>query len=247
MRSRIAPRAASGFRPAASSLLVVSLLSLGLAGCKTIEDEPGAHVAGFTLIDPSQRHPIMVSQEPATMSIRVARGARGLSPGQKDQVAAFLGRYRGADSGNSKLVLLVPSGSPNESAAVLAVGDMRRLISDFGFADSAIVIEPYRELRDAGAPIRLSYLRYIAEAPQCARWTSNVAEDRRNLPYPNFGCAQQHNLAAQIANPADLLGPRTMDPADSERRTIVYDKYRQGKSTAAEKSTDERVQVKGAD
>jgi len=245
MTSPIAPRAASGFKPVASSLIVASLLALGVTGCKTIE-EPGAHVAGWTLIDPSQRHPIMVSQQPASMLVRIARGSHGLAPGQKAQVATFLDRYRASDAGNSKLVIAVPSGSPNESAAMYAVGDIRRLISSFGFPDSAVVIEPYHERRDAGAPIRLSYLRYVAEAPQCGRWSTNLAEDYRNLPFPNFGCAQQRNLAAQIANPADLLGPRTMDPADSEHRTIQYDKYRQGKPTGSEKSSDERVQVKGA-
>jgi pilus assembly protein CpaD len=72
-----------------------------------------------------------------------------------------------------------------------------------------------------------------------------LANDPRALPYPNFGCAQQHNLAAQIANPADLLGPRTMAPADADRRSVIMDRYRQGKTTGAEKSGDERVQVKG--
>jgi pilus assembly protein CpaD len=71
-----------------------------------------------------------------------------------------------------------------------------------------------------------------------------MAEDPRNLPYPNFGCAQQHNLAAQVANPADLLGPRTVEPADGERRAVVFDKFRQGRPTPAEKSQDERIQVK---
>ena len=111
-------------------------------------------------------------------------------------------------------MIAVPSGSPNESAAVHAVGDMRRMISGYGFSESNVAIEPYHERRDASAPIRLSYLRYVAEAPECGHWPTNLAEDYRNLPYPNFGCAQQHNLAAQIANPADLLGPRTMEPAD---------------------------------
>src|SRR5262245_8812577 len=54
--------------------------------------------------------------------------------------------------------------------------------------------------------------------------------------------AQQRNLTAQIANPADLLGPRTMDLA--ERRAVVFDRYLQGRSTPAEKGQDERFQVK---
>jgi pilus assembly protein CpaD len=107
------------------------------------------------------------------------------------------------------------------------------------------VIEPYPAGRDANAPIRFSYLHYVAEGPECGRWPTNLADDRRNLPYPNFGCAQQRNLAAQIANPADLLGPRSTTPADNERRQGVLTNYERGKPTAAEKSPDERVQIRG--
>ena len=94
-------------------------------------------------------------------------------------------------------------------------------------------------------PIRLSYLRYVAEAPECGQWPTNLAEDYRNLPYPNLGCAQQHNLAAQIANPADLLGPahhgagRPGAPLGRPRQ--VSPGHRR---PAAERVADERVQVK---
>ena len=128
-------------------------------------------------------------------------------------------------------MIAVPSGSPNESAAMRAVGNMREMIRDFGFSDSTVAMEPYSGGRDPSAPIRLAYLRYVAEGPECGHWPTNLAYDPRNLPYPNFGCAQQHNLAAQIVNPADLLGPRTMAPADAERRAVVIDRYRQGKAT----------------
>jgi pilus assembly protein CpaD len=174
----------------------------------------------------------------------VASGAHGLSDGQAAQVSDFLARYRSKDSGNSKLVIAVPSGSPNESAAMRAVGNMREMIRDFGFSESTVAMQPYNGGRDLNAPIRLAYLRYVAEAPECGHWPTNLANNPRNLPYPNFGCAQQRNLAAQIVNPADLLGPRTMAPADAERRAVVIDRYRQGKTTGAEKGTDERVQVK---
>lgn len=245
MRSSIAPRTAPGRRSAAAWFLTLALLAPALAGCKTLDEEPGAHVAGWTLIDPAQRHPIMVSEKPTVMSIRIPRASQGLTPSQKAQVADFLERFRASDADNSKLVIFVPSGSPNESAAVRAVAEIRQLIAAYTFPDSNVAIEPYHERREADAPIRLSYLRYVAEGPECGRWTSNLADDPRNLPYPTLGCAQQRNLAAQVANPADLLGPRTMDPADQERRAVVFDRYRQGKTTNSDKSADERIQVKG--
>ena len=242
MRSPIAK--VSGSKQAAKALALMSIVAAALVGCKASE-ETGAHVAGWTLVDPSQRHPILVSQQPATLTIRVPSSAPGLSAGQVDQVADFLGRYRRVDSGNSKLVIAVPSGSPNEGAAMRAAANLREMIREFGFSESTVAMQPYGGGRDPSAPIRLAYLRYVAEAPDCGSWPTNLAFEPRALNYPNFGCAQQHNLAAQIANPADLLGPRTMAPADAERRTVVIDKYRQGKVTGAEKSGDERVVVKG--
>jgi pilus assembly protein CpaD len=244
MTSQFAPRAASGFKPAAAKLLVASLLALSLAGCKSIE-EPGAYVAGWTLIEPSQRHPIMVSQQPATMNVRIARGSQGLTESQARQVAGFLEHYRIAGIGNSRLVIGVPAGGPNESAAMRAMTDVRRLVVDYGFSDSAIVTEPYHGGKDANAPIRLSYLHYVAEGPACGRWPTNVAEERRNLEYANFGCAQQRNLAAQIANPADLLGPRSMTASDAERRQVVMDKYEKGEPTAAIKPAEQASGVRG--
>jgi pilus assembly protein CpaD len=232
----------SGSRPAASRFLLVSLVAVSLFGCRTTDDT-GAHVAGWTLVDASQRHPIIVSQQPATLTIRVPSGSQGLSPAQTAQVSEFLAHYRRLDSGNSKLVIAVPSGSPNESAAMRAAANLRQLIRDFGFSESTVVMQPYGGGRDPSAPIRIAYLRYVAEAPECGNWPTNLANEPRNLPYPNFGCAQQHNLAAMIANPADLLGPRTMAPSDADRRSLVMDKYRQGKSTGAEKSGDESAKV----
>jgi pilus assembly protein CpaD len=244
MRYPFIPRSASGFAPMGRTLLAASLLTLALAGCKA--DEPGAHFAGLALVEPSERHPILVSQEPSGMSLRVPRGSWGLSSRQKAQFGAFLARYRGSDAGNSKLVISVPSGSTNEASIVRAVEDLRGMIANSGFAESNLVIEPFIESRSGGAPIRVAYLRFVAHGPECGLWPANLAEEPRNLNYHNFGCAQQHNLAAQIANPADLLGPRTMEPGDPERRSVVFDKYRQGQSTPAAKSPDERVQVKGA-
>ena len=56
--------------------------------------DEGTRVAGWSLIDPSQRHPIMVTQQPTTLSLRVASGSYGLSPHQRAQVISFLERYR---------------------------------------------------------------------------------------------------------------------------------------------------------
>jgi pilus assembly protein CpaD len=52
-----------------------------------------------------------------------------------------------------------------------------------------------------------------------------MLKDADNKHYADFGCSYQNNLAAQVANPADLLGPRKQTPVDAEERSNVIDKY----------------------
>lgn len=218
----------------------VAIGALSLAGCEHLDDRP-SHSAGWSLLEPSQRHPIMVSQQPNSVALRIARGSNGLAPSQRAELYSFLTRYRAQDGGNSKIVISVPAGSANEVSAMHAVADMRPMLAEQGFSDSSITVEPYHSDGQAQPPIRVSYLRYVAEGPECGRWPDNLAETKRNLNYHNFGCAQQRNLAAQIANPADLLGPRTMDPASADRREVKYDKWVKGESSGAARNGDERA------
>ncbi len=226
------------------SLMLASLLAIAVAGCKHAE-EPAGHVAGWSLIDPSERHPIIVSQKPTSVALRVARGSHGLTPHQRAQMIDFAERFR-ASGGNSKLVVSVPSGGANEVAAVAAVDEVRQLVSNSGVAISDVSIEAYHAEGDPQPPIRVTFLRYSAQGPECGRWPQNLGSDTRNLGYENLGCAQQRNLAAHVANPADLLAPRTMTEIDGNRRQVTYDKWRKGESTASQKSNDERLIVKGS-
>ena len=225
-------------RSLGTKLLAASAVALTMAGCKTIEDP--TRVAGWTLIDSSQRHPILVSQEPTTQLIRIGRGSNGMSSAQRAQLANFADHYRATDSGNSRLVVSVPSGAANEVSAMQAVGEIRSMLTDQGFAEASISVEAYSAEGAADPPIRVSYLRYVAEPPQCGDWSTNLADEPMNLPYPNLGCAQQRNLGVMIANPADLLGPRSETARSGERRDRVWGKYVKGESTGASKSEDER-------
>jgi pilus assembly protein CpaD len=228
------PAMACGVRLAA-----VCALALCVAGCKTTEDP--TRVAGWTLVNAAQRHPILVSQEPTTLSVRVRRGASGLNSAQRAELVDFAGHYRATDAGNSRLVIEAPSGGANEVSAVYAVGEIRSLLNDQGFSPAAISVEAYNAEGSREPPIRVSYLRYVAQPPQCGDWSTNLAHEPTNLPYPNLGCAGQRNFGAMVANPADLIGPRSETARSSERRDQVWSKYVKGEPTGATKSSDERV------
>jgi pilus assembly protein CpaD len=224
------------------AVLAVPLLTLAVGGCG--HDEEGPQVAGWSLVDPTQRHPIHVSQEPQTMQIAVGRYAQGLTPQQRAEVLAFADRSRASDAGNSRLIISAPGGAENEVASMHVVRQIRRILTDYGFAETSIAVEAYQAEERREPPIRVSYLRFVATGPECGSWPTNLAYDPQNLPYPNFGCANQHNLAAMVANPADLLGPRTESDRAAERRDTVWEKYAHVESTVAKKSEDERVKVK---
>lgn len=222
--------------------VAVALLAVAIGGCSNGLD-PGGHVAGWTMIDAQQRHPIVVAEEPSHHSVRVARGSDGLSPQQRAGLAGFIARYRGGDT-SGQLAIAVPSGSGNEIAALKAVADMRYIARDLGIDDSRIAVSPYRASGERDPAIRVSYTRYVAQAPECGAWPTNLGDDTRNLPYPNLGCSTQRNFAMQVANPADLLGPRTMSPATAERRDVRWDKYNKGETTIAKRDQEEKASAK---
>ena len=220
-------------------LLAASLAALTMVGCKHVYDP--VRVAGWTLIDPAQRHPILVSQEPTDHFIPVARGTIGLTPAQRAELIDFINRYRATDAGDSRLVVSVPSGAANEVSAMNSVLEVRNLLADYGFSEASISVEAYDAQGAGQPPIRVSYLRYVAQPPECGDWSTNLAYEPTNLPYPNFGCATQRNFGAQIANPADLLGPRSETARSSERRDQVWSKYVRGEPTGARRTKDDEV------
>jgi pilus assembly protein CpaD len=221
-----------------------AILSAGLVGCG--HTELASQGPAFALVDPSQRHPILVSQKPTHMSVHVPRGSSGLSPKSRADVLAFSQRSRATDGGDSRLVIQAPSGSGNEVAAMNAVQEVRALLTSNGFADSIIAVEMFDAGHDANPPLRVTYMKYVAEAPECGDWSRNLAHEPNNLPMANIGCANQRNLASMIANPADLLGPRTMSPASGDRRNVIFDKWQKGEITTATKSEDNRVATRSS-
>jgi pilus assembly protein CpaD len=226
----------------AATVVLLATAAAGLSGCRPGEEASG-HVAGWAMIDARQRHPIEVSNEPAHLSLRIAPNADGLTPQQRAQAIDFFRGYRSTGSDAGRLAVSVPSGGANDLAAVRAIADLRVIARDAGMPEANVTVRPYRAGRDPSAPIKMSYARFIAEAPECGIWSENLAHDPRSLPYSNFGCATQRNLAVQIANPADLLGPRASAPSSAERRDTVYDKYIKGQPTPAQKSADEKLEV----
>jgi pilus assembly protein CpaD len=102
--------------------------------------------------------------------------------------------------------------------------------------------------RDLLALITIHYPHTAAVAGPCGKWPDNLGPSAdpkhfENVQYYNFGCATQRNLAAQVANPTDLVQPRAEGPVYAMRRTTVLDKYRKGESPASTDPNSEKGKI----
>jgi pilus assembly protein CpaD len=127
----------------------------------------------------------------------------------------------------------VPAGTPNGIAANGALREVRSILASAGVPPHAVSIRPYETAPDKLATIKLNYSKIVAQAGPCGLWPGDLgpaAEPayQENRPYWNLGCSTQRNLAAMVANPADLVQPRGEDPISTNRRSVVLDKYRKG-------------------
>ncbi|MGI9387744.1 MAG: CpaD family pilus assembly protein [Methyloligellaceae bacterium] len=217
---------------ATAALVVIS----ALAGCSQMKH---LHTPPYKLASSvEERHPIRVTNRSVSIKLPVASGAYGLTDRQRRRVRKFVAGYK-KSGWSGKIAVAAPSGGANESATLNSLRDIRSIFRAHGVSRSAVDFRPYHRSSNSRPPIRMSYGRYVAEGPECGDWSRNVANDKYNEHYSNFGCASQKNLAAMIANPRDLVRPRGETPRDSSRRDVVFDKYIKGETTVSQKSDEE--------
>jgi pilus assembly protein CpaD len=219
-------RSCCGVR-AALTLLTIILVGASVGGCW----KSPRFQAPFTLANPNERHPIAVRQGEVSLDLAVYPGSSGLNESQKSQVYGFLLDYKSQSA--ERLLIRAPSGGANETAAMRAYDDVRKAMRRADVDPRSVALEPYFGNDDPSAPLRVSYLKFVAEAPDCPDWSENVGRDPQNMPYPNMGCATQRNFAAMVANPEDLLHPRGETPRPGERRDNVWGKYVKGAVSAS--------------
>jgi pilus assembly protein CpaD len=172
------------------------------------------------------RHPIVVGEAEKTIDMPVAAGDAKLTRGQEEVIAGFVAEYR--RSANGIIQIITPRGSANEGAASAAASSIRRLMVKMGVPAQQILHSNFQSEFGESAPVRISYVAIAAKAGPCGEWPADMTLNTfSNKNYHNFGCASQSNLAAQMANPSDLLGPRRMTPPDGEQRGLVMERYRE--------------------
>lgn len=204
--------------------------TIALSGCGTNRDDL---TTGSIPDDYRTRHPITLTEVEHTLDIPIASGDRQLTVGLSDSVAGFAADYLSSSSGS--LQILVPHGSPNAAAAANMRKQIRQVLTGRGVPAPRIIETSYQAGAEGdAAPVRLSYMAITAVTNPCGQWPEDLQDNTfSNKNWQNFGCATQANLAAQVANPMDLVTPRAQAPIDATRRSTVIGLYRTGKSTSS--------------
>lgn len=221
------------FRSGQLALLAAATLMLG--GCMHKQPEPGT--IATAPIDYRQRHPIVVQESNTQKEFFVGTTRGGLTADQRAEVGSLAQVW--LREGTGVITAEVPQGTPNARAASDSMREIQSILHAGGVPPRGIVVRNYHPHDPRQfATIRLNYPRIAADAGPCGLWPEDLGSSLKNKgylsnqPYHNLGCAHQRNLAAMIANPADLVQPRAESDVYTRRRTTAFDKYRQGTSTA---------------
>ena len=211
---------------------VVLATSSMLAGCGNLNKD-GMSTSAIP-DDYRTRHPIMLSEVEHTLDVPIASGDRKLTNGLRDSIAGFANEYLSSSSGT--IQIMMPQGSANAGATSVLRKQIREVLTTRGVKANRIIETTYQaQASGDAAPVRLSYVSMTAMTNPCGEWPEDLTNNTSaNKNYENFGCATQSNLAAQIANPMDLVTPRAMAPIDATRRSTVIGLYREGADTSTE-------------
>jgi pilus assembly protein CpaD len=204
------------------SLAILASTMLFLPGCAYFKG--GNHViVGSVPDDYRTKHPISISEQEQHLDVPVGTSDKSLSLAQRSVIQGFIAQY--SSNGSGPIQIALPSGSSNSAAAARVRSDVVVAIRKAGVTESQLVTVGYDATAETGNPIRISYRAISASTDQCGKWPEDIAETTENKNYHDFGCSYQNNLAAQLANPADLLGPRNSGEIDATKRLRVIKDY----------------------
>ena len=162
---------------------------------------------------------VLATDAPA--ALMRARGAATLEE-------AFVGYLEAASGGPIPEAAMMPTpATPHHAARWFSVGRL-------------LAYARRESLELARDPIRLTFASLQASVPHaCAQWTQDAGvsdwkHDASNESLWNFGCSNQSMLAAQIADPIDLVRSRSEGRADIVKRMGAIGKLREGKDPSTQ-------------
>jgi pilus assembly protein CpaD len=213
------------------SILALALTGIAASACTS----PPLSNDGRHLYNVEEKHPIVVEPQVVTLAVQTDDDLASLARGEDQRVAAFAQRWKARGQG---LLNVATAGDGSNHAAV---AQLKKVLAANGVDKKAVQFTSYPPASgDAPSPITLSFVAYAATTSECGQdWSTNLAFEPRNVPWPEFGCSTQQNVAAIVADPHDLIEPATSGSADAQRRSVVItEKYQNGLRTHTEAATN---------
>ena len=198
-----------------------TLAALCLAACQSSPADNPARTA----VNPLSLYKLRA--DPAKDAIALAIHPAGITAAQAEALAGLAARRRDVVGGPVTLSV------PHSADAGRSLETARAFLMAQGVDPSEILLGAY-EAPEAGAPMLASFPYRKAEVAQCGKHWDELTHTNDNRVQSNFGCAEVANMAAQIANPNDIVAPQAEQAPDTQRRLTVLGQYQQGKPTAAE-------------
>ncbi|WP_298745757.1 CpaD family pilus assembly lipoprotein [uncultured Brevundimonas sp.] len=202
------------------ALLLAAAATAGLGACAPTGG------AGGPPLTPLSRYALRV--EPGLDRIALAVHENGLSATQQAALGDFADRYLASGAG----VVRIEGPSGDDPAAARQTWAVRTALQAVGLPAERIVVGSYAA-PDPRAPVLAGFETVRAAIPDCAAEPRAMENRFSNNSSIGLGCAINANLAAQIADPRDIVGPRPISPPDSGRAAVVFDDYRRGEPTSA--------------
>ena len=229
--SSLLPRR-SPVRPLGCAALLLAAAA-SLAGC-------GVNYASNDSVPPGDyhaRYPIVVAEAPTTLDVYPTGGS--LDQQSIDNIRAFAQRYR--EFGDGRIAILAPASERSHDGR--AIDQIRRALAGAGLRGYVSVGSYPDADANRASPVRLVFQGLKATVQeQCGVWPTDLASGGsingwKNDAYPNFGCATQSTLAAQVADPRDLAESRASGPGDVTMRLRAIGDVRNGKDPGTDWST----------
>ena len=210
--------------PKAAVSIGLALTVLGLAACASDPKSPAHTARNVDLLYP-------LKAAPTPDQIALALHPEGLSQAQSLALRDLAQRRSAADGGT--ITVSVPRGGPDSVLAEQGLRAVRdRLVAE-GVAVQDIDSKLY-DTTDPKAPLLVVYTAVKADVPVCGKKWDDLTHTRDNAVYSTFGCSLTANMAAQIANPNDIVHPQTETAANIDRRITVLHKYEAGIDTSSQ-------------
>lgn len=223
-----------------------SVLGL-LAGC---ESDQMITTGSFYPTNYKDRHPIVLTNGKTDLDIFINASQSSISRRQKSDLVAYFSTYR--QQGQSKITMYTPVDSSSATLRSIEKAKSEILVfaQSMGIAKNRFEFTNYRIANPLlASPIRLSYRRLVARlGSKCGNWpqdlgATDIASYARNEDPWNYGCSTQANMVAQVADPLDLVRPRTEEAKNSSRAVTAIGKYNEGQDPSAKWQQDGTTQI----